>query len=243
MRTGILAHPEALGIVAAEGIDPDRRECFRIPAVVHGPGDDLDPGIVRPTHEVRVDEVPFLPEGLCTGGQDGSDRVERIRCREHSSSEAGVAPAEPGDDPMVEAVDRAAAWARSGGENGQEVGVGLGRERLDLDPDLQVSQGCEGLFEQWNGPRSGAGHLCYLPPTERGDGAKPGDNGVVVDHQLAVCGRVDVQLHTVGAKRQGRSKCVEGILRGVSGGAPVGERSRNHDGRAISLVDRFAISR
>ena len=82
-----------------------------------------------------------------------------------------------------------------------------------------------------------------LPPMEPCDGAEPRDNRVVMDDQPSVRGRVDIQLHPVGAERHRGSKRVDGILRGMSRGSSVGEGSGRHDKMAECVVDMFAISR
>ena len=52
------------------------------------------------------------------------------------------------------------------------------------------------------------------------------DVGVVVDHQGAVPGAVDVELHTVGTVLPGQGEGLQGVLPGPPGRAAVTEHER-----------------
>ena len=99
-------------------------------------------------------------------------------------------------------------------------------ERLDLDPHVPIPENPKRVRKKWDSFAVGESvgeHLTGGKPPDRSALWQP---GIVVDHDRAVPGRVDIQLDAIGALRDGRAEGCRGVLVFVSRSAPVGDEQR-----------------
>ena len=147
-------------------------------------------------------------EGFCEvvlgrydeGGRDvraqGSDRAEGCRV-------------EGGGDDRVARAPAAEEGAESCCDSGRDVAVGFQLHVHDA-AGACVQGRCEG------------GHRRAGQPAER----FAVEDGVVVHHERAVGCSAHVQLHAVGAQREGQAEGLGGVLRSGAGGAAVSQHKR-----------------
>ncbi len=88
----------------------------------------------------------------------------------------------------------------------------LGRQALDLDPDVMIADQRENLFEQGQGFAVRQPDLRRFLAGQQRDGPEPRHVGVVMHHQLAVASGMHVELYAVGVEHQGAPEGGSGVL-------------------------------
>jgi hypothetical protein len=106
-------------------------------------------------------------------------------------------------------VDGVATWIRSSRQCLQEHTVPRWVEFFHLDPDLESRDGGERLLQERERLPVCQAMPAGLSGREHLDLSQLRKRGVVVDHQAAVGGRMDVQLHAVGPESGGPPKGVD----------------------------------
>jgi hypothetical protein len=128
-----------------------------------------------------------------------------------------------GHDAVVERMHRIPGRGGALVQGVQQRLVKSGIQRFYLYPDIPIADGFQGLEEERH--RLAVGQVVG-PDGCRGqlrDRPQSGQDGIVVYHELAVLGCVDVQLDPVSPERNRAPEGGQTVLGLVSGCPPVGD--------------------
>jgi hypothetical protein len=138
------------------------------------------------------------------------------------------------DDAMIEPVHGVSVRGRPPCQGGDEQPVECRVQRLDLHPHLMSADGVQGLIEERDRLAVGEpvrSHPCNL---QVADAAEAWNVEVVMDHEGAIGGAVDIELNAVGAQRDRPAERREAVLRLARRGTAVADDT-GADGHACSI--------
>ena len=123
---------------------------------------------------------------------------------------------------MIEAVNRTGLWTGRVVDRSQELGIGGRGKGLELDPDLQAFQHRQSRREIRNRLAIRQPVAANLLELEIGNVSQSWQDGIVVNHQGAILGRVNIQLDTVRAESPSFAKGLQAVLATMSRSATMG---------------------
>ena len=158
---------------------------------------------------------------VAASGASGSSRYDESSTPRGRS---GRRPPRRADDPVIEGVDRIAGRRGAVVQRVQQRFVEARIQRLELHPYIAVRRSASRASAR-RGHRLPVGEAVRRGPAFQPAPrcAEPRQDGVVVDHALAVAGGVDVELDTVGAERNRAPEARRGCSRS-RGRMPLGGR-------------------
>jgi hypothetical protein len=91
---------------------------------------------VDPVHQLLIDQLVLLPQRAGSRRFQLADRIDQVCGQERAEPPARVLPAQPGDDPVIEAVDGTPFGVGRGPQDAEKRGVEPLAHLLHLDPDF-----------------------------------------------------------------------------------------------------------